>query len=833
MRPEQLDQLLFAKLPAIYQIRDAEQGGHSLRALLRVIAEQVGHSQEDIQQLYANWFVETCEPWVVPYIGELVGIQTTQGLIEHPEVHADRSRQREQLMFPRREVAKAVNYHRRKGTLSVLEDLANDIANWPARAVEFHTNVARFASVREQDPVSGRFADLRGHQLMAHVGTPFDTLTRIPDVRPIEPIADQPRFNPQNVGLYIWRMRARSLTRALCKCGCTIKIDKDDAKQLTFYFLNPLGILTQCVTSPLRETEATHIAEETNVPDPISVLDLRNTDEPTAGNLPTAARKFYGRGKSLAVYLPASTGAEGLVPASSVIPWDLSGCLAKAGCECDHKPDQKEPCPCQEARAALWEAIGKGANSRDLVALDPALGICAIKGKYRPVYATYHYAAPGDLGGGEYRRQFGTESNSPNWVKRIRSDQFPLPATSCSPPEVDLEKLLNVARGQPRAASTTNASAAFVMIVEFCDSGTYRVPMDLANNVELAKGEVLVIRSASGCRPVLILEPAACSPCAFIRLAANSAFVLDGIVIDGGGLTILEPTPQMPAADKEPLVRVTDCCGSTVSTSPEFDRARVVIRNSTLRPDRIQRCSELANLLLERPDTCVVIESSIVGRIATSFDKAAAAQQAPCELIVRDSIIDGLNGLPTGTAISGATTINFTAERSTVLGQVYVREIPLARDSLFRDPISVTRRQSGGMRYCYVPSTPGGASIWQTPAQYYCQPSREQSRSSDSNKPCGNATTGELEPCDLETVVHEQRTPLDSIVPDFTSLMYGDPGYCQLTASCPPEIRRGAEDESEMGVFHDLYEPQREVNLKARLEEFVPVSMNLGLIYVN
>jgi hypothetical protein len=44
------------------------------------------------------------------------------------------------------------------------------------------------------------------------------------------------------------------------------------------------------------------------------------------------------------------------------------------------------------------------------------------------------------------------------------------------------------------------------------------------------------------------------------------------------------------------------------------------------------------------------------------------------------------------------------------------------------------------------------------------------------------------------------------------------------------EILRGADDESEMGAFHDLFQPQRAANLLARLEEYIPAGMDVGLI---
>ena len=67
--------------------------------------------------------------------------------------------------------------------------------------------------------------------------------------------------------------------------------------------------------------------------------------------------------------------------------------------------------------------------------------------------------------------------------------------------------------------------------------------------------------------------------------------------------------------------------------------------------------------------------------------------------------------------------------------------------------------------------------------------------------------------------------------PQLTSLRYGDPGYCQLGRLCAEEIRRGADDESEMGAFHDLYAPQREANLRSRLDEYLRFGLEAGILY--
>jgi hypothetical protein len=57
------------------------------------------------------------------------------------------------------------------------------------------------------------------------------------------------------------------------------------------------------------------------------------------------------------------------------------------------------------------------------------------------------------------------------------------------------------------------------------------------------------------------------------------------------------------------------------------------------------------------------------------------------------------------------------------------------------------------------------------------------------------------------------------------------PGYAQLATAGALEISRGAEDGSEIGAFHDLFQSQRAANLLARLEEFTSAGMNVGVVY--
>jgi len=71
------------------------------------------------------------------------------------------------------------------------------------------------------------------------------------------------------------------------------------------------------------------------------------------------------------------------------------------------------------------------------------------------------------------------------------------------------------------------------------------------------------------------------------------------------------------------------------------------------------------------------------------------------------------------------------------------------------------------------------------------------------------------------------------VEPQFVSTRYGKPEYCRLAEGCAFEIKRGADDESEMGVFHDLFQPQRAANLRGRLEEYSPAGLEVGIVYAS
>jgi hypothetical protein len=204
----------------------------------------------------------------------------------------------------------------------------------------------------------------------------------------------------------------------------------------------------------------------------------------------------------------------------------------------------------------------------------------------------------------------------------------------------------------------------------------------------------------------------------------------------------------------------------------------------------------------------LVIESCIIGPIHV---RANEVQTDPVEISVSDSIVDAtvVDRTAIGAADSKSAFAHLSIVRSTVIGQVNAHAILSAENVIFIGSVGVARRQLGCMRFCYV--SPGS----RTPQRYRCQPDLVIAE-------LGGAADG-------NAIARESQR----VRPRFNSLRYGEPEYCQLADDCAEEIRRGADDESEMGVFHDLFNPQRLANLRARLAEYTPAGMEVGVLFEN
>src|ERR1700761_1493972 len=122
---------LWNLLPAVYKTLDAGpglNGAGPLRELINRIGNQAAVVRRSIDRLGENQSIETCDDWVIPYIGDLVATRIVSCL----DAQAQRI-----------DVAKTIYYRRRAGTVGLLEELAADIATRDARVVEFFRRMGR------------------------------------------------------------------------------------------------------------------------------------------------------------------------------------------------------------------------------------------------------------------------------------------------------------------------------------------------------------------------------------------------------------------------------------------------------------------------------------------------------------------------------------------------------------------------------------------------------------------------------------------------------------------------------------------------------------------
>lgn len=700
---------LYQLLPAIYRIRDAEQG-ESLRVLLGIISGELGEVEADISGLYENWFIETGDEWVVPYIGDLLGVRGLNTL--------------QNTAFSQRAyVANTLFYRRRKGTAYVLENLARDVTGWPAQVVEFF-ELLQTTQYLNHRRMFNTTPDLRDANRLNLLDTPFDSLPHTADVRHIYNRRGKP--NIPNIGVFLWRLQNYPLLNVTAR--------QADTPNAHGYHFSPLGNPAPHFNAPAGAGSP----EEQLVPAPIRFLDFHldlkayQQKYGSAANPPENSR-YYGPQRSLQI----------IKDGTLVTPKDVM---------------------CKNLISWARPPTGK-------VAVDVSRGRITFASGEEPLenlIVSYNYGFSADIGGGPYdRRERIAEIKLP-------VQEFPVGAGKTYATLADALSDWSVA-GMPPA------------VIRIYDSDTY----DADLTINLPADGSLVIDCENAERPTLINALPLMVTSAALTAEETAAFTLSGLVIEGNleisgklNLTIADCTlvPGI-SLDEDGYPEHPDQASLVVSDTDVVDTA-ISISRSLLGP-------------LELPQECrgLIIRDSIVNApIAEDADEP-----------VRAAIAANAEGTEPGPVT--------TLERVTVFGEMHVKQIDLASETIFVHPVLADRRQEGCVRFSYVPEDS------KTPRRYRCQPDLAVAEREK-----------ELDPAPLLTAEYDKIVM--HIRPQFTSLRYGEAAYAQLSTACADELKTGAENGSEMGAFCMLQQPQRVANLRIALDEYLRFGLEAGIFFV-
>jgi hypothetical protein len=210
---------LWALLPDVYRAQDTDQfnANGPLRELVNRIGAQAANVRRNIDRLWEDQSIESCDDWVIPYIGALLATNLVVGL--------DPSGQR-------LDVANTISYRRRKGTVAVLEQIASNITGWDAKVVEFFRRLGRtrhgldpaigqplqpgdaVAQLQQAEGLVGAitrtgiggFADLRNGYGASNARTAFDEYFYTADLRAGDGTTGW--YNIPSLGVFLWRLQS-------------------------------------------------------------------------------------------------------------------------------------------------------------------------------------------------------------------------------------------------------------------------------------------------------------------------------------------------------------------------------------------------------------------------------------------------------------------------------------------------------------------------------------------------------------------------------------------------------------------------------------------------
>ncbi|MCL2477093.1 hypothetical protein [Candidatus Bathycorpusculum sp.] len=703
---------IYGLLPSIYRLQDLSQqtsdGHRPLQDLTALMEETLKILENDLEGLYENWFIETCDEWVAPYIGDLVDADLL------------RSVKGNATLSGKAYVANTMHYRKRKGTVAILEEIARDVTGWDAHVVEFFHLMSTTQNINHTRLENQCTPNIIDPELMGHVGGAFDTIPHTLDVRRIK--SGHGYYNVANVGVFLWRLTAYPVRRARAFYHGKGR-----------YSFNSIGEDMQLFNHPSDQYDDI-LSKEVNVSVPIR-------REAAKKYLPL----YYGENRSILIEEKTASDLQEIKKTKIVI-CDLSD-IDKAG---------------------NWNRPVNFVNlDPSSVAIDPVLGRILFLDELEEtmsvdeldrtipkhdVFVSYYYGFSADMGGGFYKRDL-YESETSNM--EIYSISVGAPKGVDGSYSSIVAAIDAALKRWETAKDFPDMPSPDVIILEIVDSEIYG---EAISGIIIPAGKTLILRSEQEKRATLTATKEN-----IIQVSGDglgSCFVLDGLLLN-----------------KNIQLKVV------VNTSNTNGLTKLIIQNCSLVPPEDDKCS----IVVEGNNyLTAILNKSISGKISMN-------QPSRSQLVLKDSIVDK------GSDVCAVDCFEASIENSTILGKSNFEILTFASNVIFTDTVRVKRRQEGGVRFSYIAHRfEKDGSPSRVPRCYHCQPS--------------------------ETDM--------GIVPRFTSEKYGSPGYAQLHRCIVKEISAGADNDSEMGAFNQVYQSHRINNLLAIFAEYLPFRLEAGVILV-
>jgi hypothetical protein len=589
MRPDEL----WERLPATLRRRDEEAGG-VLHALLRVMAATGDVVDADLDLLADDWYIETCEEWLVPYIGDLVG---TAGLHDLGDAPAFSNRAR---------VADTLRFRRRKGTAAMLEELARTTTGWAAHAVELFEVMSATQHVNHVRPGALATASIRDAQAMELVDTPFDPTAHTADVRPIRRLTGW--YNLPHIGLFVWPIASVPLHQVT-----PAPIPEQDG----MFHVDPLGNDHRMYAPMVAEPGIEHRSDETNVPGPLRRRPLHDELDRRRAGSPEPPRWFLDDDPAFRVWRQQTAN-----DALTAVPYEQV-----------HVCDLSDP------------ALPTG----DDVRVDPVNGrlSVALPVPHR-LAVSWSMASAGDVGAGPWPRpgQLGAVLDEvPAFCRGISATDAPVAG----------EVVSTFAQALTDWEDHQDADPGSTGLIVVMDSHRYAVDLTGPNRIRVRQGNRLAIVAATW--PLLpvpdlqalarrpgVIDPAGTRPCLVGDIEVEGEGTgdqpgelwLDGLLINGD-LTVIAPAAG-------PGLGRLSIAHTTVVPAPDTGKVTVAAGNDSCAVT--MRRAITAKTTVPDASGPVDITESIVQAPDGSGDPVALAAAAA------DVRLIGVTLLGTGTARS-------------------------------------------------------------------------------------------------------------------------------------------------------------------------------------